>query len=308
MDIRAAFGGHNPDFILILKDAHWCAPGQYRGWNTGNWCNIDMTPMSLADQWFFRESGALPIAVSKFGLSQMRAAGLANPAYIPHGIDCGFWAPGDQATARRLLGLPEGVFIAGINAMNLGTPGRKAFYEQFSAFASFVRQLQPEALLLAHTNPDHPEGMPLRAIVDRLGITDSVLWAKDMNQPEMELRNWYRSLDVLMNATYGEGFGIPVCEALACGVPVIGTDCSALTEKIPAGAGWLARGQKFWVPGERTHPHGGDWTVPAIGHLTALLAHAAARRFKPAPEYGAQWDAARITREYWKPALEELCG
>ena len=46
----------------------------------------------------------------------------------------------------------------------------------------------------------------------------------------------YSSFDVLLNPAMGEGFGLPVLEAQACGVPAIVTDFTAMSEV--CGAGW----------------------------------------------------------------------
>ena len=46
----------------------------------------------------------------------------------------------------------------------------------------------------------------------------------------------YSSLDVLLNPAMGEGFGLPILEAHACGVPAIVTDFTAMSEV--CGAGW----------------------------------------------------------------------
>jgi glycosyltransferase involved in cell wall biosynthesis len=40
----------------------------------------------------------------------------------------------------------------------------------------------------------------------------------------------YNSLDVLMNASSGEGFGVPIIEAQACGVPVLTHNATSMTE------------------------------------------------------------------------------
>lgn len=303
-DIRGALGG-NPDLVLVLKDAWVLPPAQYRPWNTAAMCNIDCSEaMGEPDRRFFEQSGARPIAVSKHGYAMMRQAGLKNAALVPHGIDTAFWCPGDRAEARKLLGLPAGVFIAGINGMNLGTVSRKAFYEQFAGFAAFHGKLTSgTARLLVHAAPEHPEGINLRRIAARLGIADAIVFGAHTNMTELQMLSWYRSLDVLLNATCGEGFGVPIVEALACGVPVIATDCTAMTEKVPTGAGWLVTGQRFW-----NEHHAACWTVPAIRQITAMLAHAAARRASPdlCRATALAYDAESITQQYWKPLIEEL--
>ena len=44
-----------------------------------------------------------------------------------------------------------------------------------------------------------------------------------------------RSLDVLVNASASEPFGLSVLEAQACGVPVIGTDAGGIPEFVTDG-------------------------------------------------------------------------
>jgi glycosyltransferase involved in cell wall biosynthesis len=298
-DLKAALGG-DPDLLIVIKDPWVLPPRQLRRWKTAVWANIDCEPMGRPDLDFFRASGAIPLATSKFGLAQMRKAGL-DPVYIPHGIDLGAWQPhqGGTAAARDELGLPRDHFVAGINAVNADL--RKGWFEQLRAFASFYHRLQPRSLLLCHTDPDAKDGSPLRGLVEDLGLADCVRFGSHNRMTGEQMTSWYQALDVLMCCTYGEGFGLPVVEAIACGVPVIGTDCSAITEKIPAGAGWLVSGQEFWNPQFRA-----CWTAPRIGEITAKLAHAHTRQLTVPRQYAAPYDAGFITANHWKPFLEEM--
>jgi glycosyltransferase involved in cell wall biosynthesis len=52
-------------------------------------------------------------------------------------------------------------------------------------------------------------------------------------------------MDVLLNPAMGEGFGITVLEAQACGTPAIVTDFSAMKEV--CGAGWHVKYQPHWT-------------------------------------------------------------
>ena len=300
--VREALGG-SPDLIIVLKDAWVLTPEEYRPWPVGVWTNFDTHTFTGPDREFFTAAGAIPIATSRHGQSAMRDAGL-DPLYVPHAIVSGDWGPAeDKAAARRYLGLPEAPFIVGMNAQN--TSVRKAFAEQFDAFARFHVK-HPSSLLLVHTNPEHPEGMNLRHLAENLGITGAVKFGAHMVMTTPQMKHWYQCLDVLMNATYGEGFGLPIVESLACGVPVIGTKGSAVTEKVPPGAGWLVSGQRLWVPPMRSW-----WTIPSVRELAAALgkAHRAAGQQIPAQVrtwVAAEYDADWVTRQYWKPALDAL--
>jgi len=47
----------------------------------------------------------------------------------------------------------------------------------------------------------------------------------------------YRDMDILLMPTVREGFGLSVAEAMACGLPVVATNCSAVPELIDEGKG-----------------------------------------------------------------------
>jgi glycosyltransferase involved in cell wall biosynthesis len=47
----------------------------------------------------------------------------------------------------------------------------------------------------------------------------------------------YRMHDILLSPTVREGFGLAIAEAMACGLPVVASDCSAIPELIDHGKG-----------------------------------------------------------------------
>ena len=56
--------------------------------------------------------------------------------------------------------------------------------------------------------------------------------------PHAELAKWYRSLTAYLNGSFGEGFGLHLIEAMACGRPLITTNYSGLTGFYDPGLGY----------------------------------------------------------------------
>ena len=85
----------------------------------------------------------------------------------------------------------------------------------------------------------------------------------------------YRSADSLVLSTRGEGWGLPILEAMACGLPVIATNWSAHTDFFnetngyPIEAGAIVAGQVRRCP----YYKGFNWAEPSLEHLRALLRH-----------------------------------
>jgi len=70
------------------------------------------------------------------------------------------------------------------------------------------------------------------ARVQALGLEEEVIFPGFVNDTEQPL--WYRAASAFVYPSLYEGFGIPVAEALACGIPVVTSTISSLPE---AGAG-----------------------------------------------------------------------
>jgi FkbM family methyltransferase len=272
----------------------------------GSWTPIDHLAVPDVVRKWFEVMGAVPIAISRFGENALRDAGL-NPMHIPHGIDTSIFRPGDKNEARAALGVPEDAFVVGMVANNVGRDGnRKAFAEQVAAFAD-LRRKHSDAMLVLHTDVDAPPGMRLRPFLERMlpkgsyTYTDQYAYRKGLSPAKVA--EVHRSFDVLTNCSYGEGFGIPIVEAQACGTPVIVTDATAMTEL--CGSGWKVGFEPMW------HDSQGAWAAkPRVGDIADAyeLAYDKVDDAMRADAYtfGQQYDADLITETYWKPALERF--
>ncbi|MCW3844179.1 glycosyltransferase [Micromonospora yasonensis] len=78
-----------------------------------------------------------------------------------------------------------------------------------------------------------PYALRLRALAESCGVADRVKLIGAV--PREEMGRWYRSADVLVAAPWYEPFGLTPLEAMACGVPVIGTAVGGLIDTVVAG-------------------------------------------------------------------------
>lgn len=304
------------DTLITLFDA-WATPklgGMMRaaGLRWLPWTPVDLDPVSPRLLQAVAQAHTV-LAYSRFGEEQLRAAGLNNVAYIPHGISAEY-TPGDQAAARAAIGLPQDAFIIGMVAANKSNPARKAFPEQFAAFAEFARR-HPDInpLLYVHTMwANVSAGIDVKELAKACGIADKVLFTDQYRYwtglTEAEMANLYRSFDVLSAASYNEGFGIPILEAQACGIPVVTTAWTSMTELTWAG---IAVGGQPWWEGNLE-----SWAcVPFISEITdayeTLLAkqrdagereRLAAQATAGAEPY--RW--ANLIDNYWLPTLAAI--
>ena len=275
----------------------------------GSWVPVDHLEVPDVVRGWFDVMGAVPIAMSRFGEAALRRAGL-NPLYVPHGIDTSVFRPGDKAEARAATGVPDDVFVVGMVANNVGRDGnRKAFSEQIAAFAELHKR-HPDTMLLLHTDVDQPQGMRLRGFLERTlpqgsyTYTDIYTFRKGLNPSAVA--DVYRAADVLSNCSYGEGFGIPIVEAQACGTPVIVTDATAMPEL--CGPGWRVGYEKVW------HDSQGAWAaVPRIGDIADAYfeAYEKARDESVRAEawaFAQDYDADAVAEKHWKPALGTFEG
>lgn len=223
----AHFGGDlRSGTVLTLLDVWVLDPRIARSLNTACWVPVDHEPAPPRVTQFFEHSGAIPIAMSKFGAKMLSAY---DPLYVPHGVDTKVYRPIPKTEARGFTGFPEDKFIVGMVAANKGNPSRKCFAEALTAFKAF-HAAQPDSMLYLHTEMSGRfDGVNLGHLIEALGMPDGSVFFPDQDRllfhpfSHSAMANVYSSLDVLLSPSAGEGFGLPVLEAAACfpaGTPV----------------------------------------------------------------------------------------
>ena len=288
---------------------------------------IDQNPHNIPwVPWFPVDSDPLPpriikqvsrahkrIVFSQFGKRVVEEAGL-DCYYVPHGVDTSVFTPIPQKAAREFLRLPQDKFIVGMVAANKGNPSRKAFTQNIEAFAQF-HKTHPDALLYLHTSRGErgeEGGVNLPEFCAYMGLVEGedVLFADQymyiLSMPDYHMANLYSSFDVHLLVSMGEGFGIPILEAQACGCPVIVGDWTSMSEL--CFGGWKVSKRdtiKYWNP-LATY----QW-LPKPEAIAEKLEAAYKMRGvdsirQRAREGALQYDADKVAEKYWKPVLEDI--
>jgi glycosyltransferase involved in cell wall biosynthesis len=148
---------------------------------------------------------------------------------IPHGVNPDIFHPlPERDSLRSEVGLADR-FVIGCVARN---QFRKQIPILVKAFAKFSKS-HSDAFLYLHMDPDDT-GWRLGDLIDDYGIADCTVFTRGvsavMGVGANVLNQIYNLFDVMVLPTMGEAFGLPILEAMAAGVPVAATDCSAVTE------------------------------------------------------------------------------
>jgi glycosyltransferase involved in cell wall biosynthesis len=261
-----------------------------------------------------------PVAMSRFGQEQLESL-LGRPVpMIPHGASDAF----HPVTATR-PGHYRGKAIQSKDAAKdaFGLRGRTVilrldrhiYRKNYAAFFRVMRPVlaaHPEVVCVIHARAQDEYGSLYDLISREPGAVntdpdDTASWSHPQylltgmhdtfrGLSDVDLNVLYNAADLLVSPTMAEGFGLTLLEALACGVPVVSTDYSAITEVV--GPGGVLIPPAAFVTNQYAH----EWALvdePAMSAaVERLIAKPAERR-----ELGrvGQRHAARFT---WSAAVD----
>jgi GT2 family glycosyltransferase len=203
---------------------------------------------------------------TEFNRQGFLASGLKRPVHvIPLGIDTNYFHPGIKAYRN-----PMGEFVF-LSIFEWGE--RKEPWLLLRAFNDTFSAREPVRLLCKVINRDG--SLSLKQEIRKLGLKESggrISYLFNLEFPHYQLGSLYRSADCFIASSRGEGWDMPLMEAMACGLPAIATDWGAHNEFLHEGIAYPLR-SRGTVPAVARCPYyaGFSWADPDPEHLRHLL-------------------------------------
>lgn len=234
---------------------------------------------------------------SSWGADVFRSAGITRPVYVvPMGFDPGCFQSGPPRSQLSERTVFLSIFEWG---------ARKGWDVLLRAYRAAFKASDP-VLLLLKIDCRAPVPNPLRelqALLPDPSPAVGLLYNHSMSSTR--LAELYHSADCFVLPTRGEGWGMPILEAMACGVPAIATNWSAP-------ATFMSAENSYPLPilglveADPTNPYtrGARWAAPDEDALVELLRHVAShpeerlRKGQQASQDARQWT--------WERAIDSI--
>ncbi|MBI2862517.1 MAG: glycosyltransferase [Chloroflexi bacterium] len=236
---------------------------------------------------------------SLFNVESFRSSGVKSPIWVmPLGIDQRVFNP--QAKAYR-----TSAQFTFLSVFDWGE--RKAPNVLFRAFANEFAAHEDVLLLAKVTNRD--ASVNVHWEIERLKLPSGsapICIMYNQQLPHRQLASLYRSADCFVLPTRGEGWCLPLLEAMACGLPAIATDWSAHRDFMNDDNAYPLRVKRL-IPAKARCPYydGFGWADPDEEHLRFLMRYVYEHR-EEANIKGLRAAAEVATRWTWEQAARRM--
>ena len=216
-----------------------------------------------------------PVVMSEHGRSLFPGAPL-----VYHGIDTDLFRPisaarpiefstglkaATKTEARAVFGIPaDAKLILRVDRNSF----RKNYADTYRAVAPLMKR-DPDIHVWFHclTEGDDVE---LNQVVQRdMSIADRFHWPDQFNTRQgwnvNDLVGLYNAADVFVSTSWGEGFGLTLGEAAACGLPIVAQNVSSIPEVVGPG-GILLEPERLTAA-----PSGQDQWLPDVAAFTSAI-------------------------------------
>jgi glycosyltransferase involved in cell wall biosynthesis len=229
---------------LIVDFHNFTAPEFFAGWEPHTEARCALAHGELV---MLAERAELGLADSHFNELELRRAGYRRTAVVPVLVDyrrVETGAPSDPRVAAELASLKE---RGGADILFVGriVPS-KGQHELVKALWAYRRLYDPAARLhLVGGTSSFAYLKALRGFIRDLGLADAVRLTGEIS--DAALRAYFSAADVYLSLSVHEGFGVPLVEAMAAGVPVVARGVGAVAETVRDGALLLAADDPSYV-------------------------------------------------------------
>ena len=223
-------------------------------------------------RWIWQRADRVVAVCESLGRLALRTQPGLNYSVIPNGVDLSRFRPSTRERSRR------GHKVRCLAVARLVE--RKGIADLICAIASLERGRFE--LEVVGSGPDESS---LRELAERLGVGKEVVFAGSVDRAEIPGR--YRDADIFTLASWEEAFGNVFAEALASGLPIVGSTVGGIPELVEHGR------NGFLVP-----PREPVALAAAIRHLAdnPELRAEIGRRNRAQAEANLSW--ARVTTRY----------
>ncbi|MGE3728174.1 MAG: glycosyltransferase [Candidatus Sericytochromatia bacterium] len=176
-------------------------------------------------------------SLSRFGVKQIQKNYTGPCEVIPLGVNCQRFVPvpslETKIELRKRLHWPESAFVFLMVGNNFWRKGIEYAIESFHQFKRQFPDLAKQAFLYLHTE----NAESLKELIQVYGLEQHVRISENFDPyqrplTQKSLLELYQASDCLLLTSLGEGFGMPLIEAQACGLPVLAPDHSAIPEVV----------------------------------------------------------------------------
>lgn len=299
------------DCVITLQDTWVLHPDDLQ--KVKNWIPIvpfdhDPIPPAVMEKLRFAYRVA---SMSEHGHDLLLHSGY-HSTYLPHTIDANKMKPRDKTKAREVMNVDKDCYLFGMVSANKDNPPRKSFQEVMDAFKAFHAK-HDEARLYLHLSQNDPnQGFPVDDYARFIGIEHLVYKTPEYEQATEisvdDMSHIYSAFDCLLSPSSGEGFGVPVIEAQACGVPAIVTDFTAMSEHVNPGiTGELVKVAHKRFTWQRSYVGQPD-TQDLLDKMERVYKYSGKESTKTACRKHVlrKFDGDIVFDKHWKPFLETL--
>lgn len=213
------------------------------------WHYAPIEGIGLPPAWASIWSVAKPIAMCEFGASEIERASGVRPPWVYHGVDTDVFHEvtglrplvldgkvlRTKAECKAFFGLaPDRITLLRVDRYM----PRKAYPSMFRAVMPVLKE-HPDVDLVIHCKP-RDLGGDIMVELSKYGPQRVMLTGGKL--PREALVALYNAADLYLSSG-PEGFGLTIAEALACGVPAVGLDFTAVPEVIGPGGQLVSVGQ-----------------------------------------------------------------